>query len=233
MIEPTLRLITWNCHHGRLAARLADLQTHAADIVFIQECHPAETLPFVGQVVTRRVNDRKGIALASLNTAYELSPVRARRSSGDAVIAAHVRGPVSFLALGIWSHHRDYSADVMRSVHAYRALLRSGPAVVMGDLNIGVRLDGPRAISPGHSSIVDTLGRLGLVSAYHAFHGVEHGLETHATYCHRAGARTRWHIDFCFVPVQWTDRLVAVNVLDEDHWPHDSDHSPLCVDLRL
>jgi endonuclease/exonuclease/phosphatase family metal-dependent hydrolase len=228
-----LRLITWNCHHGRLAARLADLQTHSADVVFIQECHPIEGLPFVGQAVTRRVNDRKGIALASLNDVYALSPVKPRRNSGQAVVAADVRGPVSFLALGIWSHHRDYARDVMRSLHAYGPLLRSGPAVVMGDLNVGTSLDGPRAVSDGHSSIVETLGRLGLVSAYHAFHRVDHGHEAHATYRHRARAKTRWHIDFCFVPVEWTDRLVAVEVLDESRWPHDSDHSPLCVDLRL
>ena len=39
----SLRLIAWNCHHGSLSARLAELAAFAPAIVFLQECRPVET----------------------------------------------------------------------------------------------------------------------------------------------------------------------------------------------
>jgi exodeoxyribonuclease-3 len=78
---------------------------------------------------------------------------------------------------------------------------------------------------------VRTLAELGLVSAYHAFHGVEQGHETHPTYRHHFKAAQPWHIDFCFVPASWVDCLVRVEVMDGDDWSKRSDHLPLTVDL--
>jgi endonuclease/exonuclease/phosphatase family metal-dependent hydrolase len=143
---PSLRLITWNCHHGSLSSRLCELAEYSSDIVFLQECTPAETLPLVGQVFARRrVGSRKGIALASLNADYHLEELEPRADSGRAVVAAGVTGRVSFTALGMWSQGPEYVDDVMRTLDAYAVLLRSGPAVVMGDLNSGARVNGEQS----------------------------------------------------------------------------------------
>jgi len=40
-----LRLIAWNCHHGSLSTRLAELASFSPAIVFLQECRPVEALP--------------------------------------------------------------------------------------------------------------------------------------------------------------------------------------------
>jgi endonuclease/exonuclease/phosphatase family metal-dependent hydrolase len=230
---PSLRLIAWNCHHGSLSTRLSELAEYSPDIVFLQECSPAETLPVVGQVFARRVGPGKGIALGSLNADYHLRELKSRAHSGRAVVAAAVTGSLSFTALGIWSQGPRYVDDVMRTLDAYAGLLRSGPAVVMGDLNSGTNLKREQSPGRGHSRIVAALADLGLVSAYHAFHDVEHGHETHPTYRHQYNASQPWHIDFCFVPASWVERLVAVEVIDGKDWAVRSDHLPLTVDLRL
>jgi endonuclease/exonuclease/phosphatase family metal-dependent hydrolase len=230
---PSLRLIAWNCHHGTLSTRLSELAEYSPDIVFLQECAPAETLPPPAQIFARRVGPRKAVALGSLHANYHLAKLASRAHSGRAVVAAAVTGSVSFTALGIWSQGPRYADDVMRTLHAYAGVLRSGPAVVMGDLNSGTNLNKEQLPGRGHSRIVGMLADFGLVSAYHAFHHVEHGHETHATYRHQYNATRPWHIDFCFVPARWVEHLVAVDVIDGKDWALRSDHLPLTVDLRL
>jgi endonuclease/exonuclease/phosphatase family metal-dependent hydrolase len=155
------------------------------------------------------------------------------QSAGRACVAAAVSGPASFTALGIWSRGPEYAADVMRAIEAHGDRLGQGPAVVMGDLNVGARLRGERTPSKGHRRIVAALADLGLVSAYHAFHRVEHGRERHATYRHQFKSVLSWHIDFCFVPVSWVDCVMRVKVIAGARWAKRSDHFPLLVDFRL
>jgi exodeoxyribonuclease-3 len=228
---PSLRLIAWNCHHGSLSTRLAELAAFAPAIVFLQECRPTAPISPIGPFLTRRVNARKGIALASLDADYHLEKLTRRANRGRAVIGATVSGPLSFTALGIWSQGPHYVDDVMRTLKAYGKLLRSGPTIVMGDLNSGTNLAGPRSSNKGHARILDTLADLGLVSAYHAFHQCEHGQETHPTYRHQRKSSQPWHIDFCFVPVGWA--VVGVEVLDGKEWATTSDHLPLKVDVQF
>jgi len=226
----SLRLIAWNCHHGSVSTRLAELAAFAPAIVFLQECRPTEPLPLVGPFLTRRVSAQKGIALASLGADYHLEKLKPRANRGRAVIGATVSGPLSFTALGIWSRGPRYVDDVMRTLMAYRPVLRSGPAIVMGDLNSGTNLAGTRSINRGHARILDTLADLGLVSAYHAFHQCAHGQERHATYLHQRKPSRPWHIDFCFVPAGWA--VTGVEVLDGQEWAARSDHLPLKVDVE-
>jgi endonuclease/exonuclease/phosphatase family metal-dependent hydrolase len=227
----SLRLLTWNCHHGSVSHRLAELAAFAPAIVFLQECKPTESVPLTRPFVAQRVNTTKGIALASLDATHRLSKLRARANRGRAVIAAAATGTVSFTALGIWSQGPRYVDDVMRTLKAYERLLRSGPAVVMGDLNSGTNLNTRQSPSKGHARIVATLEGLGLVSAYHAFHKLEHGHEAHPTYRHQRNPSKPWHIDFCFVPANWN--VVGVEVLDGNDWTTKSDHLPLKVDVQI
>src|SRR5437762_929170 len=111
MRSSSFRLVTWNCRSGAVNARLTDLAAFAPDIVFLQECAPAETLPFSGHVLTRRVNAKKGLALASLSSDYEIAEVRTEGTRTLPSIFATVTGPdardgdrVSFSVLGLWPH---------------------------------------------------------------------------------------------------------------------------------
>jgi len=228
-----LRLIAWNCHHGLLSARLAQLASFSPAIVFLQECRPVEALALMNPFVTQRVNVQKAIALGSLDTAYSLAKLRPRANRGRAVVGVRVTGPVSFIALGIWSQGPYYVDDVMRTLDAYGRVLRSSPTVVMGDLNSGTNLARRKSTNKGHSQILKALADHGLVSAYHASHRVEHGQEVHPTYRHHDPADGHeTEVDMPPQGVQ-TVNLIRVEVLDGKEWTTTSDHLPLMVDVRL
>ncbi len=227
-----LRLIAWNCHHGSVQARLAELAPFAPAIVFLQECQPGVKLPSASSCLACQVNARKGIALASLDAEYQITPLRRRPNRGRAIVGATVTGPISFTALGIWGQGPRYANDVMATLDAYRRVLRSGPAVVLGDLNSGSNLT-RQPPSKGHARILAALKDCGLVSAYHAFHDVAHGHEAHPTYRHQRNVTKPWHIDFCFVPAAWIQHVRSVELFDGDEWPKKSDHLPLSVELQF
>ena len=116
---------------------------------------------------------------------------------------------------------------------AYEEVLRSGRAVVMGDMNSGPALNTVGALGDGQRRLLDAFAKRGLVSAYHVFHGVEHGREMHPTARHRFNPLDPWHIDSCFVPQDWALTIANVEVLDGEEWRATSDHHPLMVDLRF
>ena len=229
---PSLRIITWNCRSGSISTRLSQLAAYSPHVVFLQECDPGKTLRPTGQTCSRRINRMKGIALVAPSSGYRCAGLRPRTAAGRATIAAAVTGRVSFTALGIWAQGADYVGDVLRTLAAHAGLLRRGPSVVMGDFNSGTKLADKRSLNRGHQQIVDELTTLGLVSAYHAFHRLEHGQETHPTYFHQFNPSRPWHIDFCFVPEPWAPRLVNVRVLEGDEWKARSDHRALLVDIE-
>lgn len=227
-----LRIVTWNCRSGSIAKRLVELAEYEPHIVFLQECGTVERADSQGVVCRRTINGHKGIALIVPTSASGRYVARALCiDNGRATIAAEVLTPAPFTILGIWAQAPNYSQDVLLTLQAHGGLLRTSPAVVLGDLNSGSRLGRCRSVTRHHQRVVDAFSELGLVSAYHAFHGVDHGSESQATYFHQFKRSRPWHIDFCFLPSRWKSHLVNVEVIDGRKWAERSDHRPLLVEL--
>jgi exonuclease III len=229
-----MRLVTWNCRSGPVAARLAELSRLSPDVVFLQECSPDSALPPAESVITRRVNARKGIALAagSSFSGWRCEAIAAARDDAGASIAGKIsRGDesFSFSVLGLWTRGK-FVDDALRMIACHEALFAAGPTVVMGDFNSGTDLRKRGASSRNHQRLVDALESRGLVSAYHVFHRVVHGREAHATYYHRFDRQDRWHIDFCFVPLSWAPRITSV-VVPGPRSHATSDHRPVMVEV--
>lgn len=227
-----LRIITWNCRSGSVAKRLSELADYDPHIVFLQECRPIEDEPWNEVVCRSAVNGSKGIALAVSAESCRCVARGLIPGSGLAALAAQVLAPVPFTALGIWARGPDYVQDVILTLRAHADLLRAGPALVLGDLNTGSRLGRHPSPTRHHERLLDLCSELDLVSAYHAFHRVDAGGESHATYFHQFKRSMPWHIDFCFVPRSWTPHLVRVTVIDGRKWAARSDHRPLLVELE-
>jgi endonuclease/exonuclease/phosphatase family metal-dependent hydrolase len=103
----------------------------------------------------------------------------------------------------------------------------------IGDLNSGPKLNGAPEVGDSHARLLSAFAAHDMVSAYHAFHKVEHANERHHTYRHKPTGAEPWHIDFCFIPASWRERLVKVEVLDGAQWTAESDHHPLLVELNV
>jgi endonuclease/exonuclease/phosphatase family metal-dependent hydrolase len=232
MAVTSITLVTWNCRSGTLADRLRALQPISPDVLFLQEFRPDDNLTDP-HLIERSVNSHKGIALGSPSQMFTVTALPSRDAAGAAILAATFAGPVALTVIGIWAQAGDYVADVLRTLDAYRDVLRSGNAVVLGDFNSGTRLREQPSQNRSHARLLDALADAGLVSTYHKFHGIEHGREQHATYRHRFSDEDRWHIDFCFVPSVWSDYIRSVDILDGPSWREHSDHHPVVVNVSI
>jgi endonuclease/exonuclease/phosphatase family metal-dependent hydrolase len=90
--------------------------------------------------------------------------------------------------------------------------------VIMGDFNSNAMWDKKRRPARDHSAMVGALSELGLVSSYHHFFGEARGKETRPTHYFRWHEHEPYHLDYCFIPQSWAERLVNVEVGSYEAW---------------
>jgi endonuclease/exonuclease/phosphatase family protein len=217
------------------------------DIAIIPECANLERLSenaptfkpsssiWIGE------NPRKGLGVFTfgafggfLSHCYEDGPY-------PFIAPIEISGPISFNLLAVWAcHHRENSYEnrlgpLSRAITAYRAFITSKPCVVGGDFNDNVLWDKPKRPN-NHSTNVRELNSLGLTSAYHCFREIDQGKETEPTlyWRDRTLSGPRYHIDYCFIPHDWTQSIRDVTVGQFHDWVGRglSDHVPLVVDVE-
>jgi endonuclease/exonuclease/phosphatase family metal-dependent hydrolase len=142
-----------------------------------------------------------------------------------------VSGRSSLHVLVVWAKQGDrrppYAGSLVRGLTAYASFIRSAPTIVLGDFNSNP------CFGDSHSEWFRLLDDLGLVSAYHLHTAEAPGRERRSTYFHRATGGEPYHIDYCFIPKDWSSRLIRVAVGRKNTWSTLSDHVPLIVDLNL
>jgi endonuclease/exonuclease/phosphatase family metal-dependent hydrolase len=100
------------------------------------------------------------------------------------------------------------------------------PTVIAGDFNASSR-------NEHHLRNVESLAARGLVSAYHSHRRIEHaGAWADATSYHHRQASSRHHMDYVFVPADWSIRDVEVGSFDEYMGRRLSDHVPIVVSVH-
>ena len=226
-----MRLATWNCGAGALEKKLPHLTELAADVCVLQECLAPRARVENARWAGERA--KKGVAVVAFG-AWRIRRRRVRGRVPNYIVPFDVDGPTSFTVLAVWSkpHRRfPYVEGIHEAVRIYRTLIASRPTVILGDFNSNPIWDHQHRPGWSHSALVERLRDLGLVSAYHAFHGETPGEETRATYYHTWNRRKPFHIDYCFLPSDWTPKLKKVEVGGFAEWRRRSDHRPLVVDL--
>jgi exodeoxyribonuclease-3 len=235
-----MRLISWNCNMA-LRRKADSLLACAPDIAVIQECarDDVEALGERGTFVWVGENPKKGLGIIARGD-YRVRRHRFYRAQIPVIAPVQVEGPLRFNLLAVWAcHHKPHSYDnglgpLRRALRDYRSFLGAEAAVVTGDFNNHVRWDKPGRLN-NHQLAVDDLARLRLASAYHAFHGAGQGGERHPTlyWRDRREDGPTYHIDYCFIPAAWTERLVEVRIGSFAEWvgARLSDHVPLIIDI--
>ena len=146
--------------------------------------------------------------------------------------AADISGPVAFRLLAVWTRaEHGYVRSLAADLDTLKARRSRRPVILAGDFNSNSIWDRPRRPFD-HGRLVGRLhDELGLVSAYHAWHGVVHGAEPDATHFFLRKRDRPYHLDYCFVPERWEIRGVSVG--GDDEWGKLSDHRPVVVDLDV
>lgn len=96
--------------------------------------------------------------------------------------------------------------------------------------NGNVCFDRPR----GRTTWRDCFARLereGLVSAYHSHSGAVPGSEPVPTHYFLTHQDKPFHLDYCFIPTAWTQRLERVTIAPFDEFKTLSDHRPVTVSI--
>ncbi len=241
-----MRIVVWNCNmafHRKYEYLLA-LQP---DIAVIPECGNIDVLREKAPNFQPKSSvwigdsDRKGLGV------FTFGFFRATRSNLYSdncpyIIPAQIDGPIRFSLLAVWACHnkeKSYEAGLgplRRSLDVYRDFIGERATVVAGDFNDNVQWDKPRRLN-NHGINVRELQNLGLVSAYHHHRDEKQGTELEPTiyWRDRKVDGPRYHIDYCFIPADWTKRILSLRVGRFQDWVGNglSDHVPIVVDLAL
>ena len=223
-----MRVTTWNRPRAEIQDSLDLLTPLGADLVALQECRrPDGDSP---SVIWRGEYERQGAAVVSTSEALRIEPLEIP-SLHRTVVPVVVQAPEPFVFVGVWTH-RPFNEVAWAAMTACKmeADDLGLPMVAAGDFNSSPGVSGQERESPRFMERMRD--ELTLVSAYQHFTREAHGEETRATYYHGRKESNPFHIDYCFLPETWMDRLTRVEVGSFADWPR-SDHKPLTVDLDV
>lgn len=221
-----MRLATWNCQTG-LDSNWGAVEALDADVLVVQECGPgtpAQAAEQDGWTCEWQPGGwDKGLAVLA-RSPYR---IETKEPSEPFFISTVISGPDRFRFVGFWAMTPKF-AGYEYPQQATRLIEQlpddDVPTVVAGDFNASK--------SQPHLTNVRSLAALGLVSAYHAFHSLDHSAdEVHATSYHHWQDSRPHHMDFVFVPADW--RILSVEVGSFDDYPGRglSDHTPVLVSI--
>jgi exodeoxyribonuclease III len=240
-----MRIVIWNCNMA-LHDKYEHLLALAPDIAVIPECANVDLIRekapnFVpSSSIWIGDNRHKGLGV------FTFGPCKAEQSAiyqseFPHVSPIRVDGPTQFNLLAVWAchaHANSYAGrqgPLMRAMGAYRDFIQDSPTIVAGDFNDNVLWDKPKKLN-NHGKNVNALTAFGLRSAYHQSRGVGHGSEPDPTiyWRNRKIDGPRYHIDYCFVPDDWINADLSVDVGLFQDWVGIglSDHVPLIVELN-
>lgn len=231
----TLRLTTWNCCRGAYSRKAPMLDALAPDVAVLQEVARPRDDAEAARIAWRGDNPHQGMAVLARG-AWTVEPLPPEPDVPRYALPLRVRGPRPFQLLSVWAQtqkgHR-YVEAVVAAVHAYRDRIAAEPTVLAGDLNSNAVWDHRYRRDRNHTALVGMLAELGLVSAYHAFHGEAPGAERQPTFYLTWNEGRPFHLDYCFLPAAWLPAVRGVHVGGFHAWRGCSDHRPVTVDLHL
>jgi endonuclease/exonuclease/phosphatase family protein len=241
-----MRIVVWNCAMA-LHTKLDALYVLKPDIAVISECANPEIVDRKSETglpqSTVWVGDNQQKVLAVLAFGEWRAELDDSYDPALRILApVLINGPVDFRVLAAWSFNRRQDLDSqrrgpLRAAAEDRSLFlnQPGPLIVAGDFNSNAVFKQYRGNSPSGWITGDLLEGLGLISSYHYHVGCEYGKEPDPTiyWRNRTADGPVYHIDYCFVPREWTGAIMNVELGRFDDWVANglSDHVPLIIDL--
>lgn len=218
-----MRIVNWNHCKGKHSAKLPALRELQPSVAALQES-PRPTEKLAESQLWHGNNEKQGLLVLSFG-GWRLEQAGDFKDEPQFFLPVHVIGPKEkFNLLAVWikpgTKRPLYLSTIRDGFDLYEEFIASAPTVVIGDLNT-------------HQYVDQIDQRFGLVSAYHEFHDVDFGSESHSTLYHGWNRSRRYHFDYCFVPKSWRRRIKNVEVGGYSQWTGSklSDHCPVIVDI--
>jgi hypothetical protein len=218
-----VHVATWNCEMG-LSSHWLAIARFDADLIAIQGCRegtPGEAEAHGWSCEFQPDGRGKGLAILA-RPPYTLGE---REPSDAFMISTVVCGGVPFRFVDFWAMDPQVTSCsyTQQATRLIETLSDDGiPTIVAGDFNASK--------SEAHLANVHRLRDRGLVSAYHRDRGRDHAdPETEPTSYHLWDESHPFHMDFVFLPADWTIRSVEVGSYDDYCGCRLSDHVPVVV----
>jgi exodeoxyribonuclease-3 len=237
-----MKIITWNCNMA-FRKKAAAILAYAPDILVIPECEHPDKLVFPDGVpkpvdsLWFGSNLNKGLGIFSYGS-FRLKKIRIHNPDFKLIVPVAVTGGCfDFTLFAIWANNPEdpdgvYVEQVWKAIHHYDKRITRKRTVLAGDFNSNSIWDRKYRVG-NHSHVVDRLAKKHIQSVYHLHYRQEHGKEQHPTqYMYRHQDKP-YHLDYCFVSRDLSDKITAVEVGAFAHWKHHSDHVPLMVSFDI
>lgn len=229
-----MRLVTWNARRGSFSRKAPLIDYFQADIAVVPEiaapaCESPQTLWF-GE------NPNQGMAVIA-KAPYTLRRLPELPNTPKYVVPIAVDGPRSFVLFAVWTLGKKpfpYVQAASTAIDMYANTFSNSQVVMMGDFNSNAIWNKEHPTTLNHAAMVERLRQLNLVSAYHHDRTLDHGNEPkidHTFYLYGHEDKS-FHIDYCFIPNTWADKIEQVVIGNYPDWREHSDHRPLLVSLR-
>jgi exodeoxyribonuclease III len=243
-----MRIVAWNCNMA-LDRKVEVLLALKPDIAIVSESAEPERLRFrqrpewvESEPVWIGRNPHKGLAVFAFN-GYAVRIAEVYEPRFRYIAPVHISGPVDCNLLAVWAQNasagitrKGQAGPLRRALAKYKDFISARPGILAGDLNNNVIWDKP-GWRNNHKLSVATLASLGLLSAYHEFHGEPQGGESQPTLYWRDRKKDgpTYHIDYVFLPDPWIARVTDLRLGSFEEWCATglSDHVPVIVDVGL
>lgn len=232
-----MRLMTWNCRVGAFRRKAARVAGFRPDVLVVPEVEHIDGEMFLDGDPQPTFRQRCGGSDAPRGLGvFGYTDTRLQPAFDDSTalwgfwpFTAECAGS-KFQVVGVWTYKvKGHPATSYRQAHQglerYRSWIRQAPTVLIGDFNTS----GGRP----WKELIELTDSFGLVSAYHAFFKEEPGTESRPTHFHRGGSASTSHVDYCFIPRDWAEKELRVQVGEHHDWQEVSDHVPLIVDVDI
>ncbi|WP_276505040.1 endonuclease/exonuclease/phosphatase family protein [Terrimonas pollutisoli] len=235
-----MKLITWNCNMAfRKKAGLL-LSLHP-DIVIVPECEHPDKLKFSDDI--RQPSDmlwfgnnlNKGLGIFSYSD-FRFRVHKKHNPELRMIIPVTVTGGnTKFLLYAIWANNPtdpdgQYVEQIWKAIHHYKKYITNKQTILIGDFNSNTIWDRKRRAG-NHSNVVKHLEEKGIYSCYHLHHQQVQGSEQHPTYYLYRHQDKPYHLDYCFVSADLSEKIKSVEIGDYDYWSPYSDHMPVIITL--
>jgi endonuclease/exonuclease/phosphatase family metal-dependent hydrolase len=124
-----------------------------------------------------------------------------------------------------------YIGQVWRALEKYKRFIQERETLLVGDFNSNKIFDRPHK-DISHSRVVEILEQEGIVSVYHHFFHEQQGSESRPTFYLYKNRTRPFHLDYCFAPRDWCERVRHVRIGGFRPWSQWSDHCPLMVEFQ-
>ena len=235
-----MKIVSWNCG-GSFRTKASQIAEHQPDIAIIQECECEKTIysekSFPKTLKVKRFgtfpSEYKGIGVMSC-TGLNFELDNSYNPNIKHCIPLKVTGYVNFNLIAVWTighqdHKKSYIGQVYQAINHYRDFISSADTIIIGDFNSNQKWDKTRSVG-NHTDVVNGLKQMGLVSLFHEINSIPHGSESVNTFFPN-NKKQPHHIDYCFAPESWKDRVKKFDIGDHSEWAM-SDHSPLFVEFE-